>query len=382
MTRTSIEWVRNRDGSQGFTVNPIRFQNKETGKVGHYCEKVSPGCKNCYASRMQKGPYLSGLEFIAENKDKGELFFDESVLHQVLRRQKPSTFFWCDCTDLFGPWVPDEWRDRIAAVCALTHQHRHLWLTKRAKRMREYWANHHARLHRIFTAAAGMGKLAGSLVWKSFSEGIVRPLPNLGLGVSAEDQERYDERYPELEKTPADMRFLSLEPMLSDITMRFVHFGKSHGKPDCVACPRCHGTMSEPVPGGGKTCRVCFDSPGGQGYFGLPNWVIVGGESGPGARPMHPDWARSVRDQCQAAGVPFFFKQWGEWAPECETFHKVSDHRYSHETFAWNRDGTPYNALNPAVGSFPSQMMYRVGKRAAGRLLDGRTWDEMQEMLK
>ena len=71
MNRTSIEWCTH-------TVNPIRFRNKETGKVGHYCEKISPGCKNCYASRMQTGPYLSGLEFKAENRDKGEVFFDEA----------------------------------------------------------------------------------------------------------------------------------------------------------------------------------------------------------------------------------------------------------------------------------------------------------------
>jgi len=338
MTRTSIEWVRNQDGSQGFTVNPIRFRNTETGKVGHYCEKVSPGCKNCYASRMQKGPYLSGLEFTTENKNRGELFFDKNVLQQVLRRRKPSTFFWCDMTDLFGPWVPDDWIDRIAATCALTPWHRHLWLTKRAKRMWE-WSKADERIN-VFDHIIAMSK-DPDLPDSDALTDPDWPFANLGLGVSAEDQERADERIPDLLVTSAAMRFVSVEPMLGAVAD--FHVWR-------------HATKID--------------------------WVIVGGESGPGARPMRPDWPRSIRDQCQTAGVPFFFKQWGEWSLECESFHKVSDHLYSHKTFAWNRDGTPYSALNPPLGSFPSQMMYRVGKKAAGRILDGRTWDEMPEMLK
>jgi len=336
MTRTSIEWVRNPgDGSQGFTVNPIRSQNKETGKVGHYCEKLSPGCKNCYASRMQKGPYLSGLEFIAENKDRGELFFDENVLHQVLRRRKPSTFFWADCTDMFGDWVTDDWINRCAATCALTPWHRHLWLTKRAKRMREYLNqgpfNGYAggRTTPILETAKALAlknNYDGYAALGRFADG---PLPNLGLGVSAEDQERADERIPDLLATPAAMRFVSVEPMLGAVNLGLL------------------GTLPKDI------------SPQYRATYDLLHWVIVGGESGPGARPMHPDWVRSVRDQCQASGVPFFFKQWGEHAPE------------------------PFAQLTIQAGQFkPPQGMVRVGKKAAGRILDGRTWDEMPEMLK
>jgi len=105
--------------------------------------------------------------------------------------------------------------------------------------------------------------------------------------------------------------------------------------------------------------------------------VIVGGESGPGARPMHPDWVRSIRDQCLTAGVPFFFKQWGEWSPiKPDGYVRLSKRRYSHETFAWDRDGKQYCALRLRPESFPSQMVYRVGKKAAGRELDGCTWEE------
>jgi protein gp37 len=159
----------------------------------------------------------------------------------------------------------------------------------------------------------------------------VPKLPNMWLGVSVENCAA-KQRIHTLRLRDVAMRFLSIEPLLEDI-----------------------GTLN---------------------LEGI-GWVIVGGESGPGARPMHPDWARGIRDQCQDVGVSYFFKQWGEWSPnEPDSFIKVSGNRYSHKTFAWNRAGNAYSALNPTTDSFPSQMVYHVGKKAAGRLLDGRTWDE------
>ena len=128
------------------------------------------------------------------------------------------------------------------------------------------------------------------------------------MGVSVEDRARLA-RVDDLRATPAALRFLSLEPLLEDL---------------------------------------------GQIDLRGIDWVIVGGESGPRARPMHPDWARSLRDQCAAAGVPFFFKQWGEWQP--------CDWPPAHAECAKERWST-------ARGS-------RVGKKAAGRLLDGREWNE------
>jgi protein gp37 len=367
MTRTSIEWVRNQDGSQGFTVNPIRFRNKATGKVGHYCEKVSPGCKYCYASRMQTGPYLSGLEFIAENKDRGELFFDEAVLQQVIRRQKPSTFFWCDMTDLFGPWVSDKWQDRITAVCSLTPQHRHLWLTKRAKEMREYFTElQDGRVDDVYEAATDMAHadFRNTAYLQSKADRLIDnwPLSNLGLGVSAEDQDRAYERIPNLLMTPAAMRYMSGEPLLGALEV-------SHWLTQWTGR---NSSLPKPL----STALATLPD-----IHGL-DWVITGGETGLGARPMPPEWPRAIRDQCQQAKVPYFHKHNGEWSPMCENFHKVSNHTYSHDTLAWNRDGTPYNAFNPPAGSFPSRMMYRVGKKAAGRKLDGRTWDELPEMLR
>ncbi|ETX26430.1 hypothetical protein RISW2_04375 [Roseivivax isoporae LMG 25204] len=147
------------------------------------------------------------------------------------------------------------------------------------------------------------------------------PLSNVWLGVSAEDQRRADERVPHLLATPAVVRFVSAEPLLGPVGL----------------------TRWSGLEGDGDTMG-----------FGL-DWVIVGGESGPGARPMHPDWARSLRDQCTAAGVPFFFKQWGAWAPD-----EIGPEDIRSVEFP------------------PGHVEYlHVGKRAAGRKLDGRNWDEV-----
>lgn len=139
-------------------------------------------------------------------------------------------------------------------------------------------------------------------------------LPNhVWIGTSAENQEQADKRIPELLKIPAAVRFLSIEPLLGEVDLISSHFG---------LLPGIH-------------------------------WVIVGGESGANARPMHPDWVRSIRAQCQAAGVPFFFKQWGEWFP-CFDSTVSSQYLFS--------DG---------------ERVARIGKKAAGRLLDGREWNEL-----
>jgi protein gp37 len=282
MSKTTIEWVRNADGTQGFTVNPIRFRNLGTGKIGHHCTKISPGCMNCYASKQQS-PYLSDLAYTAENTAKGEFFFEEKVLGEVLRRRKPATYFWCDCTDLFGDWVPNEWIDRIAATCALTPQHRHFWLTKRAERMRDYfggpglmmrwgfWASHAIHV-RDGGDAVRAAKIAEFNVPKF-------PLPNVALGVSVEDKAHLD-RLDYLRQTPAALRWFSAEPLLGDLG------------------------------------RINLD--------GI-DWVVCGGESGPGARPMKMEWPQSVIQQCKAAAISVFMKQ------ICERGKKVPFDQWSED---------------------------------------------------
>lgn len=259
MNKTPIEWT-------DFTLNPFRFRNLETGKVGHHCEKISPGCKLCYSSTMQAGPYLSGLTFIAENKPKGEFFLDEGALQQVLRRKKPCKVFWCDMTDMFLADYPDEWIDRCFAVMALTPHLTHQVLTKRADRMQRY-------LSEFKPSPSWDGFITrGGVPHEESPEGAPIfsphrwPLPNVHLGVSVEDQQRYRERVSLLRETPAALRWLSIEPLLEDL-----------------------GTIN---------------------LAGIA-WAVVGGESGPGARPFDIAWARSVVAQCKAAQVPVFMKQLG-----------------------------------------------------------------------
>jgi protein gp37 len=291
MTKTPIEW-------SDFTVNPFRFRNLKTGKVGHHCAKISPGCKNCYSSAMQAGPYLSGLTFIEENKPKGKFFLEERALEQVLHRRKPVRIFWCDMTDMFLADYPDEWIDRCFAVMALTPQHTHQVLTKRAARMREYFARDaHARWWSIESIANELATKYhlrhcdrdGVLLVKFPSETMERPLPNVWLGVSVEDQQRADERIPLLLRTPAAVRFISAEPLLGLVDLTRINY--------TAALRVLTGAWFDGWDSGDDGTQLA--------------WVIVGGESGPDARPFDLAWARAIVAQCKAAGVSCFVKQLG-----------------------------------------------------------------------
>lgn len=297
------------------------------------CSVFSPGCTNCYAmrlagTRLKHHPSRKGLtqDTKAGPVWTGEVRFNEAWLDQPLRWKTPHRIFVVAHGDLFAEAVPDEWIDRVFAVMALAPQHTFQCLTKRAARMREYLSALEAR-------GAGLCRATHRLIQGDPGEAPPWPLPNVWLGVSVEDQARADERIPELLATPTAKRFISAEPLLGEIEV--------------------------------------LDWLTGPGFAGI-DWVIAGGESGTGARPMRPDWARSLRDQCQAAGVPFFFKQWGAWLPGenlgwplarwqdgVHGSHQSIDHEWRHFT-------TPGE-----YGAFA----INIGKRAAGRLLDGRTWD-------
>lgn len=288
MGKTSIEWTN-------FSINPIRARHKITGAVGHYCEKISQGCANCYASNLQKR-----FQMPAFNEQRGddniEVFLDESKLQEVLRRKKPTRFFWCDMTDIFGAWVTDEMLDKCFAVMALTPQHTHQILTKRPERMLDYLnGNPEKRQDAI-------GDAAYTLTGELFSgapdcgEGFMYlewPLPNVWLGTSVENQEQADKRIPHLLRVPAAVRFLSVEPMLGAIDLS-----------RCLPIKPCHFADC--------ACIGCLNRRAAVGYPETTpyiDWIICGFESGHNKRPFNLDHARSLRDQCQAAGVPFFFKQ-------------------------------------------------------------------------
>jgi protein gp37 len=279
----------------------------ETWNVVTGCKRVSPGCDNCYAARLAAGrlrghPRYEGVAEMAEAGPRwtGEVRWHRELLEQPLRWQRPRRIFVCAQSDLFHPYVPPCFIADVWAVMASAKQHTFQVLTKRP-----------ARMQYLLTDPPG---------------GVTWPLPNVWLGVSVEDQQRAEERIPLLLQTPAALRYVSCEPLLGAVNLKLYLPLTTRGR-------------------GGP-----IRAEGGIG------WVIGGGESGPGARPMHPDWARSLRDQCQAADVPFFFKQWGAWAPYRTGIHGASD------------------------VDVAGQVMTRIGKRRAGRLLDGREWEEMPEV--
>lgn len=287
------------------------------------CSVVSPGCTNCYAMR-QAGTRLKNT-FLYRGLTKpskggpvwtGELRLNEKALDAPLRWRKPRRIFVNSMSDLFHENVSDEWIDRIFAVMALCPQHIFQVLTKRPERMAEYIAPYERR-HAVNAASlADQGRVAVA----TQRHGMVPmywPLPNVWLGTSVEDQKRADERIPVLLETPAAVRFLSVEPMLGPVDLRDCGLGH----PDCSR--HAGGEDLQVALGGGRaTVPSCLD------------WIIVGGESGPGARPFDIAWARSIIQQCKTAGVACFVKQLG-----------------SQPIGSWHADGTPTYSGSGSVGS-------------------------------
>ncbi|MBU2162774.1 MAG: phage Gp37/Gp68 family protein [Alphaproteobacteria bacterium] len=194
---------------------------------------------------------------------------------------------------------------------------------------------------------------------------LVWPLPNIWLGTSVSDQTSADKRIPDLLATPAAVRFVSAEPLLGAVDLTGWFYGADI---PCAACPK-----DVDCECGWQIWRDLPDSiaPGSL------DWVIVGGESGKNARPMHPDWARSLRDQCEGAGVAFFFKQWGEWISIYDRDRDDPDWRNCPKSGDW--DKKRYLNLEGGQGFHGDKlnMMRRIGKARAGRLLDGREWNQM-----
>jgi protein gp37 len=263
----------------------------------------------------------------------------EKALISVLRHRKPTRLFWGDMTDLFQESVPYAYLDRCFAVAALTPHITHMFLTKRPERMLAWLTKHYG----VFSP--GARELAHTYVanlpgydpehpkwWKLAANAFnIWPLPNVYLGASVESAP-YRSRIEALRETPAAVRFLSIEPMLSSV-----------GKIDLVGI----------------------------------DWVICGGESGPGAQPMHPGWARSLRDQCVAAGVPFFMKQWGEWQDGSDARAKELTLYPDGRTCEFTKEAILAEERRSGKPHSGGRLVSRVGKKAAGRLLDGREWNEM-----
>jgi protein gp37 len=277
-----IEWT---DASW----SPLRARRADgqpnKGGGGWACQRVSPGCEHCYAETLNKR-LGTGLAYNAAGIAASEHYLDARALEAPLRWTRPRRVFLSSMTDVFGEWVPDDYLDRLFAVMALTPQHTYQVLTKRAERMREYLTTRDT-AGAVAITIREVAPDGGIAAMKAMGTHVLRdvvqrrwPLPNVWLGVSAEDQQRADERIPELLATPAAVRFVSYEPALGPVNMAWA------------------------------MDRQFYDSRTGKDLPAL-DWVIVGGESGPGARPFDIAWARSMVQQCQDAGVAVFVKQLG-----------------------------------------------------------------------
>ncbi len=326
------------------------------------CQKVGPGCDHCYAetrnARFAGGQAVNWGPGAPRRRTSPATWAiprrwnaqADAFMTQHGRRQR---VFCASLADVFDNAVDPQWRADLFALIRDTPNLDWLLLTKR-----------------IGNVPAMVAIISG---W----------LPdNVWLGATITNQSEADRDIPKLLALPARVRFLSMEPLLGPVDLTVIDING-----DCEIYPlrgttQCVDQEHEPAP----------DLP-------ALDWVIVGGESGHGARPMHPDWARSLRDQCTAAGVPFLFKQWGEWRPISQM--SVGEYRAiwrsrviakphedqanlddiygrvcSTESTVIHLDGTVHHFLEPNAFPTGAMMMYRVGKKAAGRQLDGRTWDE------
>lgn len=311
------------------------------------CQKVGPGCDNCYAEtrnarfaggqavnwgpgaprrrttpsnwnkplKWNKQAELQQAAWDGFKKTHPDLTDDGLIAKGFIKPRRPRVFC-ASLADVFDNAVDPQWRADLFGLIMKTPHLDWLLLTKR-----------------IGNVKPMLAELAhGSDPDLSLLD--MMPLPNVWIGATIVNQEEADRDIPKLLAVPAKVRFLSMEPLLGPVDLRFTN-GLVHG---CDAAD-----------------------------YQL-DWVIVGGESGPGARPMHPTWARFLRDQCQEAGVPFLFKQWGEWMPAEKDGNTVK--------LTFPIDG-PHGPANPEFHDWPDgACSARVGKKAAGRLLDGRTWDE------
>ena len=288
------------------------------------CQKVGPGCDNCYAEARDKrftggkhwGPGAP-RRLTSAAKWRKPLAWNRDAAKTGTRPR----VFCASLADVFDNAVPKLWRIALFGLILDTPHLDWLLLTKRPGNI------------------AAMLPDDGGAGW-----------PNVWLGCTVVNQAEADRDIPKLLAVPARVRFLSMEPLLGPVDLTLI--------PHSRIAPNIRIVQNS---------LTGVNGLGQRPYVGL-DWVIVGGESGHKARPMHPDWARSLRDQCQAAGVPFFFKQWGEYAPLAADDHPIlhTDKHGNAESIAFKSDGL---------------RMIRTGKSRAGRLLDGREWNAMPGVL-
>lgn len=309
------------------------------------CTPISPACDNCYAKPFAKR--LFGVDWGTDaprRQFQGAYASLMALDRKAKRLGRPLVVFHNSLSDFFDNAVPVQWRYAAMGGIVDTPNLIHLLVTKRI-------GNASAMLEQAFRAVTSQRE--------GWADNV---LPNVWLIATISTQAEADRDIAKLLATPAAKRGLSMEPLLGRVSLRWL------------------AAFPENAP---TTAQHPSDTTNHMDGLRRLDWVIVGGESGANARPMHPDWVRSLRDQCQAAGVPFFFKQWGEWVPRSACYHKFAD-------------GTCLSDIDPSAKKWPCirltehgnngrdlahsgegdhAYMQRVGKKAAGRLLDGREWN-------
>lgn len=283
------------------------------------CAKVSPACANCYAEAWAKRSGLVEWGVGAERRRTSEAYWRQPLKwnREAAEAGERRRVFCASLADVFEdhPTIMPGWRADLGRLIQDTPNLDWLLLTKRPENVTRMLPD----------------------LWINFSKPYRMP-QNVRLGVTTENQELFDKRFDALRRVSADGYFLSIEPLLGPIDLR----------------------LTVKFLGGSEAVKD----------IARKLWIIVGGESGPNARPIHPDWARSLRDQCQAVGVPFFFKQWGVWWPS----------NYQPRSPEWIAASRASTAGMSLTYNGNTASMFKVGKKTAGRLLDGREWNEFPEV--
>ena len=342
---TKIEWAHH-------TFNPW---------VG--CTKVSPACDHCYAEGWAKRSGIVKWGAHAERRRTSESTWRQPIKWNAEAERLGVRYrvFCSSLADVFDNAVPEQWRIALMKLICETPHLDWLLLTKRI-------GNASAMLETAFRAVHHQRE--------GWADNF---LPNVWIGATICNQEEADRDIPKLLAVSATKRFLSMEPLLGPVNLMDISDG--------------HADSTIPI-GYWQENLDTEDSPPAVGHNALTgerwqrfgewnehgaavDWVIVGGESGPGARPMHTDWARSLRDQCHVAGVPFLFKQWGEWREplEGEEFDTSMGRAAKPPAFILSETGTVHCFENEHIVN--GKAVIKVGKKSAGRVLDGSEWNEV-----